>query len=128
LLDKAANFYPDDPQTLDTRGVVLLRLNSLDDARQALERCLQTLDAPRAAPARTATSALAESASSQTAQRSAPAARARALLHLAQIYVRQGQQTLARPRLDEAQQLDHDHQFLNEKERAEITRLLAAAP
>jgi tetratricopeptide (TPR) repeat protein len=99
-IEKAIRFEPDDPHVLDTRGVLLLRLGRLDEARQALERCVQRAH-------------------------DAPKIRARALLHLAQTYEQQGESAPARARRAEAQELDRKHKLFTDQERAELAQLSA---
>ncbi len=100
LIRRGIDLYPDDLHLLDTAGVVFLKLNRLDDAREALENCL----------------ALATTKN---------ATRAKALMHLAEVLIRLRSDTASiRAHLNEAEQIDRVHQVLSSQERTELSRLL----
>ncbi len=99
LANRGVLRHLDDPRLLNTRGVVFLRLNRLPEAAQDLEKCLE-----------------------MTAN--LPSTRAQTLLYLGRIYIKQGDEPLARAKLKEALQVDRQYKVLTSDERAEIERLI----
>ena len=97
--DQALRAYPDQPNLLDTRGVLLTRLGRLDDAREDLEKCLDAATLPSST-------------------------RAQALFHLGRVLNLQGDKKTAQQKLTEALDLDRQHDIFKPDERAEITHLL----
>ena len=97
--DQGLAAYPDQPNLLDTRGVLLTKLGELDDARKDLEKCLDTTTLPSST-------------------------RAQALFHLARVLNLQGDKETAQQKLTEALELDRQHGIFRSDERAEITHLL----
>ena len=101
LADKGVSRYPDYPNLLDTRGVLLTRLGRLDDAREDLERCLDAATLP-------------------------PSTQAQALFHLGRVLNLQGDKETAQQKLNEALELDRQHAIFKPDELAEITHLLTS--
>ncbi len=101
LADTGLARYPDDPHLLDTRGVILLKLDRPDEARRDLERCVETAG-------------------------KLPATRARAMLHLARHFARQDDRTAVRSWLDRAMEIDRAEDVFDDEERAEIAALRRA--
>ncbi|MEE9295008.1 MAG: tetratricopeptide repeat protein [Phycisphaerae bacterium] len=100
LADRGVEYYPADPHLRDTRGVVLFKIGRLDEAVEELERAIDFAQ-------------------------DLPTTRARAMIHLAEVYKKQGASSLARKQLQQAQAIDREHQNLSEEERAKIAELLA---
>jgi tetratricopeptide (TPR) repeat protein len=98
LADKGVAAYPTDVHLLDTRGVILLKLERLAEARMDLERCLRYAE-------------------------DLPDTRARALLHSAQVYEKLGESELQRIALEEAVSIDKRHKVFTPLEQALIKRM-----
>lgn len=100
LATRGLTRYPDDVHLLDTRGVVLMKLGRLDDARRDLEKCRN----------------LAESQ---------PGTRAAAALHLAQVLTAQGgDAAVIAVLLEEVRRLDDGQHVLSDGDRAALKKLL----
>jgi len=99
---KGVTKYPNDPHLLNTRGVVFFRLDMLTEARKDLERCL-------------------------TMVRDIPSTRAKTLLYLGRIYMRQGETALAKRTLRQVLEIDRQHKVLTDDERAETEQLVNAS-
>ncbi len=104
LANRGVLRYPEDPHLLDTRGTVLLRLGKYSEARRDFEKSLTLLPA--------------------TAM---PSARARTLVNLARAHLKLRELPPAGSRLNQALQIDRQHDVFNTQERAEIHQLIEAA-
>lgn len=102
LADRAVARYPNHPHLLDTRGMILLELDRLDAARRDLERCLSVSE-------------------------DIPMTQAYALLHLAQIDVKQGLGDQAAARIDRARQLDKEHHVFTDVDRKAMDEIRNSA-
>jgi len=99
LADRGVNRYPDDPHLLDTRGMILTKLDRLPEAAHDLELSVELADA-----------------------RDIPATQARALIHLADVFSKQDEQSMAYDRLEQAMALDQTHRILTDTERAKLNQ------
>lgn len=100
LADRGLARHPDDKFLLDTRGMILHRIESLDRARTDLERCLVLTEDD-------------------------PALRARALIHLAQVLIDQGENQAAIERINQALEIDKQDAVLDDDLRAKAHEILA---
>lgn len=100
LADRGLARHPDDAFLLDTRGIVLYRMESLDRARADLERCLALTDDDAAL-------------------------HARALIHLAQVLIEQGDSQSAIDRINEALRIDKQNTVLDDDLRDKAHDILA---
>jgi tetratricopeptide (TPR) repeat protein len=101
--DRGITVRPDDPSLLDTRGVILLRLNRLREARESLERCVDIGGI-------------------------APTTRAIALVHLGEVLQTMDDGAGARMRLESALRLDDKQTVLDAATRQKAESLLANLP
>jgi tetratricopeptide (TPR) repeat protein len=101
--DRGIGVRPDDPSLLDTRGVILLRLNRLREARESLERCVDIGGI-------------------------APTTRAIALVHLGEVLQTMDDGAGARMRLESALRLDDKQTVLDAATRQKAESLLANLP
>ncbi|NLX20799.1 MAG: tetratricopeptide repeat protein [Phycisphaerae bacterium] len=99
LANRGIDRYPEYPYLLDTRAMILLRLDRLDQARRDLEHCL-----------------------SQPGIQ--PDTQASASLHLAEVSARQDNLDQARSFLEQATRLDRRHNCLSARQRAQAETLL----
>lgn len=97
LADRGVNAYGDDPHLLDTRGVILTKLDRFDEARKDLSRAVALAAAKR----RLGT-------------------QARALIHLADVFTKMHDSAGARQSLNEAKALDSQYDLLSTAERDKL--------
>jgi Flp pilus assembly protein TadD len=100
LANRGLSLQPDNAHLLDTRGVILLKLGRLEEARRDLEKCVRLSGGQQVTLAK-------------------------ALFHLGQALARiTGEGGAARAALENANGIDETHKVFSAEERAEIARLL----
>ena len=95
--------YRRDPLVLNTRGVILFRLNRLREAKQDLQRCLEMANIP-------------------------PGTQARTLAFLARIAFRNEDPRESRRLFEKALEIDRKNKVLDTSERADIEKSLGITP